>query len=360
MPGETLDNAGDLADHFATYEAEAAARPFVPLSCDLVTISPEKGAELQARVPPIDPFVDRLAIARVIGTRQEWIRHPGTNGIAYFPPENATRTWLAAAFGPASYHVQARNRQNQIIGGQRCDVGIAPGQAPPGFYHPASPGQAGAAPAAAPQYPVAAPWGQFAPPAGQYPPPWGYAPAPAPAPAAPATETIAERFMVAMLAKFSNQLMAQPPAPALDPIRESVAEIAKLAALGQQRQAPVESVADKLLPLLLKDLLEDRRRPNPSADAGTPEKTIALLKLGATLFGEKKGKKEESEWLAIIPEVVDSIGPGFIVALAQAGLPADKADMVTRVVSEHMGARKAEAEAAGTGEPIDTIGEELP
>jgi len=343
MAGDPLESPGDLADEFADFETDE--RPFCPLSCELFAMSPDKAAELQAKHPPVDPYVDRLAIARMVGAQKDWIRHPGTNAVAYFPPTNTTRAWLAGTFGPGSYLVQARNAGNQILGNQRCDAGVAPGTAPPGFFHPQSPG--------------AAPGGQpFSPPAPQYPPPYGYPPSPyqghwAPPPAPP-TETLAEKFMMRMMDRFSQQLMSPPPQaphPPMDPIRDSVAEIAKLAA---QRPPQTESLADKLLPGLIADLLAERRKPNPSSE-GSPEKTIALLKLGASLFG-KKGKQDDAEsWIEIIPDIVDSIGPALIVSLAQAGLPQEKADAVGKAVEAHMNARKAEAEAGGS--TIDTEGE---
>lgn len=315
MSGSEPENGPSLADEFAD-----PVRPYVDPTCELVSLTADQIEDFRAK--KLDPYIDRLSIAKLVGGQKNWINHPEHGTRAYFPPAGATRAWLAQTFGPGSYHIEARNCKSQVLTSCRADVGLTPGAAPPGLYHPLSPGMS-PQPYAAQHAPVAAP---------------AYQP-----------QSTHDRFMEAILARFIDRDMGRappPPPPPPDPMREVVASIATLvtAMAAQRPEPPRESTADKLMLAIIPKLLDrPRENPAPSAELSI-EKTINLLALGKKLFGDKKDD-DDSKWLDAALEMVDSIGPAVVVGIAQAALPPDKAEAVTEAVKQHMAAREAEAKA---------------
>jgi len=161
--------------------------------------------------------------------------------------------------------------------------------------------------------------------------------------------------------------------PQVDPMRDSMSNIVKLMALQMQnsqqqlenqlrvQQSGGDSTSD-LLKAILPDLIRQRNTPPPAPQQGPGmEQLLGILQFGMQLRDQYSGQDKPPEEMAdkmlkIMPQLVESIGPSFIVALAQSALPAEKARAVTDAVNAHMRAREAEARESAT---YDTDGENV-
>lgn len=101
--------------------------------------------------------------------------------------------------------------------------------------------------------------------------------------------------------------------------------------------------------------------PRAPAAAGSTADLLTLLKFGMEL-GKGKGQGNGDAppaWFDMLPDLVDSVGPGILVVLAQL-FPEDKAKQAMELMEQHMRAREAEAKARASEaetDPIETEGQ---
>lgn len=210
----------------------------------------------------------------------------------------------------------------------------------------------------------------------------GVAPAPAPATSASSLggssgggDSFEREIMRALLLRMVDQQGGG--GAAADPLRSTMAEMAKMMALQQQmaltalqaqqqisqaNAAPAQAMQDRFLALVEKSI-----NGKAQNGGGGFAEAMPILQLGMSLGQRIAGGGSSAivpatddtpkppGWLEVVPEIADTVGVPLIVSLAQAFLPPDKAQQVLEAIGEHAKARQAEARAAeqngGDGAP---------
>ena len=296
----------------------------VPISCDVFERSPESIEEAEAR--GVDPVIVFVRVHRVGSNGKRGPRI--TNGRdSQWTPDGVNVSWLLDTFGPGHYDCVGVNSSGMVIAMGRVEVANPEDSHVP--TNPAMPETGGTA------HPAPPGWPPGYPPPSAY--PW-YPPQPAPRP---------------------------------EPLREAVAAMAELITLDIQRSRlaveaqTAKTGTEKQLVDALVAIAARAPEKSSGQGPGAPgiETLLSILKFGMTLGARSNGKAgaegvepDETAWRTIVPQIVDSIGPGAIATLAQL-FPKDKADAVLRLLEQHMTTRKAEAEADVAGAPVDVPGE---
>ena len=276
--------------------------------------------------------------------------------------------------GPGRYDVKVLNRRALHVTGRRVTVGGPQAAAPTGPQAPPpTPQQSGG------------PWGgpvQATPQAHPYAPPvqppngfaaamLGGVPAQVPPPIDPYAQGpqpmgmggLQDQMMAAMI-----QRMINPPA---DPMRDALASMMKMMALGMQNsqqtmqqmatlqattQPPAGAGAAELLAPMVTSLIGELSRARETGGAGgDAQSAIAMLQMGLQLREQINGDGDSREWLKVVPQLADSMGPGVVAAIATAMIkdPA-KSQAVLDTINEHMRTRSAEATGEIDDAPIGT------
>jgi hypothetical protein len=173
-----------------------------------------------------------------------------------------------------------------------------------------------------------------------------------------------QQLMRMLLLKMVEGFAGGPNPGAVDPMRDTMAQMVKMMAmqqqmaltslqaqqtLNQQNAAPREAMQDRFLALVEKSIAGGKG----SAPGGFAE-ALPVLQLGMSLgqrmaggapaVAAEDGSKPPA-WLEVVPEIADTVGVPLIVSLAQAFLPPEKAQQVLEAIGEHSKARQAEAKA---------------
>lgn len=271
----------------------------------------------------IDPKPHRAVIFKHVNGKSE-----RCDGV--WPVSEVNRDFLKARWGPGTYTVQVVNVNNQILARNGASI-----EGPVGVTSSSS----------------------------------------TPLGALPASDGELVRFLLAKLLESRE--------PRQDPMREVVASMASLmqvqiaamnADRANQARAPTDETASKLLLAIVPELVKARVAPAPNGQGArggavsSIDEFLRVLQFGMALSGaaaKGKSKKEnpdddETKWLEVLPNIVDSIGPGLVTTLALAILPKEKADQAIDTIQTHMRAREAEAKAEEKAPPIDTDGVPMP
>lgn len=335
---------------------------YVPPTWDVFEVDPHRIAELLDK--GMDPQFARVRLTRTDGG-------PHDGRIAgEFDPWLFTTAWLLTNVGPGRYDVKVLNKRAQYITGRRVQVGGGvPQQAPQPPQHAPQSGAPpwGAPQAGAPQQPGVPSQPGFAGAMLGAPPPQPQVDYPNPyaqPPAAPMGGGMVDQMMAAMI-----QRMVNPPA---DPMRDSMAKMLELMALGMQNSqqtmqqiatmqasqpAPANNAAELLAPMVT-TLIGELGKPREAAGGGgggDAQQLVGMLTMGMQLRDQING--DDNKWLAIVPQLVDSVGPGIVAAFASATIKdADKSQAVLDTINEHMRARSAEATGEVDESPIGAPG----
>lgn len=305
---------------------------YIPPECDLLWFD---GAKLKK-------IVDSGKDARIHSIQLLRVEQGGRGvSLGIFPIAGACQANLKARFGPGIYDCKGRNANGEYIVGRRITIqsdNPYAGPQPQGFTNSWS--------AASNPYPVGAP--------GFGGPPMGSAPMGAQSP----LEAIALDLLRQKLTSAQD-----------DPLRGALAEMMKMTMLGleqtrqamstiatvqTQNQQPTFELLKLFLPML-------NQKPAKSGGGGSMAEALEMFKLGLGLAQMKNPEEDKEEggfakMVAAIAPIVDSLGPGLVTLMAQAALPADRADAVKQAIEAHMKAREAEARADSV---VDTTGREV-
>lgn len=285
---------------------------------DVIFVDPIRMAALKSR--GVDTLMTRARIERFKPGQTGKIRIEGE-----FPPEVVTAAWLRAKFGGGRYFVRGVNEAGNYIAGGTCTVHVEPGDEV-------------SASAAVPVRENGA--GAVAPPSTN------------------GTESFAEKLLLALLPAMVSQRAA---APQDDSLRDTINAMGRMAAM-QMQMSTANALArpngapapekDRSLEIL-KLALERSTPPAPAKEMGVKD-FLPILTLGMQMGSRMAGahgtvenpKEDETPfWMKMVPDVLDSVGAPLIAAFSQSFLPPDKAKQVLDVISEHVKAKQAAAEA---------------
>jgi hypothetical protein len=325
----------------------------IPESCDLFSFDYDQLASIVEGHP--DPHIVEVRLCRPSANGK-----PGSRlmrrGVGRWPIEQATMRWLLDLVGPGVWWVQGYNAGGMLVAAARVEAEDDGDQA-----------------TSQPTY------------SGPMPPPVA-TPAPAPAPSGPDWWHRPPPWVDALLARLT-----QPPARERDStLADAIDAMGKIIALDMSREklklerardgengTSAQSTALNAIVEIAKEKIK-AAAPAPTAApvaqpaAGSAE-ALALLRFGMKIGAGAPNPgslEDETKWLDIVPQVIDSLGPGLI-ALAAGALPKEQGRQVLDMLEKHMRAREAEAKAdakagsrasngtpgaAGGGTPFETTG----
>ena len=276
----------------------------VPPSWDFFEIEPER---LHAvREKGNDPRIDKIRLKKYVGAKRVAIA-------GEWDASSVNLEWLYENFEPGKYEVLAVNRRGYFVTGGKVEIGVTHDETP--AYEP---GRTRATTAAAYR--------------------GGYR----------QQGSIQDRIIEAALERF-----LQPAAPAVDPMKDSIASLVKL--IGVQQASAAQNLTtqidlmrngangggkpqtDPITALLLKELITSRRE-----ETGGVDNAIEALKLGLQLKdmwggdGQPSADTESKEWIVIAKSAIENLGGPVTSAIAHGIFGAEGAAPIDDLIKEQM------------------------
>ncbi len=329
MPENKLpegDESDPIPDLAGGLEVGSEGRPAygvygLPSTCDVFEPNPETMARQEKK--GIDTKIDRIYIYRLVDGKHD--RIPGQ-----WSPEEVNTEFLERRFGPGSYYVRGVNRAGVVITQARQPIGFSQqrsafGGNPTGTFFPTPGGQG----------------------SNNQPP-----------------QNMLEALMFDML----KEKLTGGGAAAADPMRGAMADMMKMQALQTQSmmqmlQHQVTMKKDDAAPgndimkAMLVGLMGMVKNGNKGGE-GNVEQAMGMMQMGMQLGRQLAGgaePKQDPDWLKAFSVMAESFGPSLAAIAAQALPDEEKRKAATDAITEHMKARRAEAEADAATIDVDGV-----